>query len=60
LKKSTEKCKFTGFNIIEWNSSVLETILTKFKNFSEENFSCFTYRADVLRDLLDALSGNTD
>jgi hypothetical protein len=59
LIKRTEKCKFTGSYIIEWNSSVLQTIVTKFQKFREEIFSCFTYRADTAMDLLDALSGNT-
>ena len=39
---------------------MLQTIVTKFRNFREQIFSCFTYRADAAMELIDALSGNTD
>lgn len=39
---------------------MLGTIVTKFKKFREQIFSCFTYRADATMELIDALSGNTD
>jgi DDE superfamily endonuclease len=39
---------------------MLQPILTKFKNFRDKLFSCFTYRADATMNLVDALSGNKD
>ncbi len=35
-------------------------IVNKFKNFRDQIFACFSYRADSTMDLVDALSGNTD
>ncbi len=37
---------------------MLHSIVTKFKQFREQLFSCFTYRADATMELIDALSGN--
>ena len=37
---------------------MLQAIVTKFRQFREQLFSCFTYRADATMELVDALSGN--
>jgi hypothetical protein len=39
---------------------MLEAIISKFKNFRDQIFSCFTFRADATMELVDALSGNND
>ncbi len=39
---------------------MLESIVTKFKTFREQLFSCLTYRADATMNLVDSLSGNID
>lgn len=41
-------------------NSMLQHIVIKFKQFREQLFSCFTYRADATMELVDALSGNKD
>lgn len=35
-------------------------IVNKFKNFRDQIFSCFSFRADATMELVDALSGNLD
>ena len=37
---------------------MMQTILSKFKTFREQLFSCFGYRADATMNLVDSLSGN--
>lgn len=39
---------------------MLSPILNKFKNFRDQIFSCFSFRADATMELVDALSGNAD
>jgi len=39
---------------------MLQAIITKFKNFREQIFGCFSNRADATMELIDALAGNTD
>jgi DDE superfamily endonuclease len=39
---------------------MLQAIISKFKNFRDQVFRCFSHRADASMELIDALAGNTD
>ncbi len=45
---------------MEEHDSMQQAIVTKFKKFRDQIFSCFTYRADATMELIDALSNNQD